>query len=91
MYNKAATEINGPKGISSFLFFSFVINNTADTIEPITNEKNTINKTPLKPNIKPNAAISLISPPPMALVANAIEKNNIKPVNTPNNLSDIIN
>ena len=38
MYNNVATDMNGPKGISSFLLLIFANNNTREITAPITNE-----------------------------------------------------
>lgn len=80
--------MNGPKGISSFLPFIFKVNNNTEMMAPSTKDNNVINNTPLMPNISPNAAISLISPPPMAFDITAMAKNIPNPIASPINLSN---
>ncbi len=83
IYIKADKDMKGPKGISSFLPLIFNNIKITDITAPITKENNDINNTPFMPNINPNAAISFMSPPPMAFVKSAIAKNNTSPVKAP--------
>ena len=47
MYNNVAADMNGPKGISSFLLLILAINNTRENSTNYNEKK--INKTPFTP------------------------------------------
>lgn len=79
-YNRVIRKdilIKGPKGMASFLPFlpesSKIIENTA----PMIKDSNIFKSVFFNPSIKPNTALSFMSPPPIPpLDTNAIIKNN---------------
>lgn len=77
--------MKGPKGIASFLLFLPVTRRNNETTAPIMKDNNIFKAIFFNPSIKPNIAISFISPPPIPpLDTNAIIVNSnpadIKPM-----------
>lgn len=81
--------IKGPKGMASFLPFLPDVRRNNDTAAPMMKDNNIFKIVFFNPNIKPNIAISFISPPPMPpLDTNAIIVNNNPAAKKPMRLSN---
>ena len=57
--------MKGPKGMASFLPFLPDKSKNIEHIAPIIKDNNVFKSVFFNPNIKPNAALSFMSPPPM--------------------------
>lgn len=81
--------MNGPNGIASFLLFLPDIRSNNDTTAPMMKDNSIFKVIFFNPSIKPNIAMSFISPPPIPpLDTNAIIVNNNPAVIKPMILSD---